>query len=317
MSAFEQYPYTYHSRFTFDQDQEERKGLPYTANTLGTHATFETIPVTSEMFSTGQQEYNYGLMRPISQNSMHHSHAEAVPSLLSSTYAPSIPSASSSTVGSPYSGHAQLAPNPFLYNNQFITGPAIICDDSFAYGYESAHFDHEATIGQSAKLTAPFVGKCADLPSSVHRSTAILVQECLPSVPLVSSPKPISAAAEATTTLSSADAAGARVTSTATISKFHGRPSNAVFKSPSTPASVYPKTSSPDARRMSPPSAETQKDPFHFSYSCPFSLESSMPQHCSKAQYNLLSQANGNCLPLVETSCPSLLFSAFHDSCYA
>lgn len=282
-------------------------------NAMGSYANFDSIPFTSEMFTTGQQDSKYEMVRSISQNSMQQINAEAAPSLLSSASAPSIPSASSSTVGSPYSGHAQLVPNPFLYSNQFITGPAIICDDSFAYGYESANFDHEATIGQDTKLTAPFVGKCADPSSFAQRSTAVPIQEYLLSVPLVSSPKPIISVPEATTTLPSkqnrsADGSGAQVRSVASSSKSH---SNAVFKPPTTPASAYPKTSSPNARRMTCPSAEPRKDSFCFSHSFPFSIESSMPKHGSKPRYSVFCQTNGNFTPPTEASCSSFLISLF------
>lgn len=282
-------------------------------NAMGSYANFDLIPFTSEMFTTGQQDSKYEMVRSISQNSMQQINAEAAPSLLSSASAPSIPSASSSTVGSPYSGHAQLAPNPFLYNNQFITGPAIICDDSFAYGYESANFDHEATIGQDTKLTAPFVGKCAGPSSFAQRSTAVPVQEYLLSVSLVSSPKTITSVPEATSTLPSkqnrsADGSGAQVRSVASSSKSH---SNAVFKPPTTPASAYPKTSSPNARRMTCPSAEPRKDPYCFSHSFPFSTESSMPQHGSRPRYSFFCQTNGNLTPPIEASCSSFLISLF------
>lgn len=251
-----------------------------------------------------------------------HTHAEAAPSLLSSASAPSIPSASSSTVGSPYSSHAQLASNPFLYNSQFVTGPAIICDDSFPYGYDSAHFEHEATVGQDAKLNASFVGKCADLSSFAQRSTAMPVQEYLPSEPLVSSPKPIIAFPEATTTLSSKqnpsadDDAAAQVSSIASNSKSHSSRSDAIFKSPTTPASAYPKNSPPNAKRTIRASAEQPKDSFRFSYSFPSSSSSPMPQRGYKPQFNFFSQSHGSSIPPIEASCSSFLsFALPNDPC--
>jgi len=249
----------------------------------------------------------------------HQTHAEAAPSLLSSASAPSLPSASSSTAGSPYSGHAQLASNHFMYNNQFITGPAIICDDSFPYSYESAHFDHEATIAQDAKLTPPFVGKSAYLSSFVQGSAAKPVQQYLPSEPLVSSPKPISAMPSIPTIFStkqnqSAENAATQVTSIATSLKSHSSGSNAVFKSPTTPASAYPKTPSPNVGKATYPSVKPSRDSFRFSYSFPFSSDSPMSQHGYKPHYNLLSHSDGNFTLPIETSCSSFLFSALFMS---
>lgn len=272
---------------------------------MGSYASFDSIPFAFDVFSKGQQEFDYQIMRQ--------TQPEAAPSLLSSASAPSIPSASSSTVGSPYSIHAQLASNPFLYNNQFITGPAIVCDDSFPYGYESAHFDHEATTGQDAKLTVPFVGKCADLSSSASSSTAMPVKEFLPTVPLVSSPKPISTVPEATTTTSqqnhSGDDVATQIASIATSLKSHSSGSNAIFKSPTTPASAYPKTSLPHARRTICPSDEQHRDYFRFSYSFPFSSQSPMPQYGRMPEHNFLAQTSGNPVPPTQALCSSFLFS--------
>jgi len=272
-------------------------------NAMGPYNYFHSIPSTTEMFTYRQQE----MMRSMSQNSMQQFNVEAAPSLLSSTSAPSVPSASSSTVGSPYSGHAQLAPNSFLYNNNFITGPAIICDDSFAYGYESANFDHEAIIGQDTKSSSPFVGKCADLSSFAQRSTGVLVQEYLSSVPLVSSPEPtVSITKAASTSLSkrvgSADGSSAQIRSIAFSSKSQ---SNAVFKSPTTSASAYSKTCSSHARTMTCPPSEPRKDPFWFSYSFPFSTESSLPQHDFKHRCSFLYQPGWDLTSPVGASCPS------------
>lgn len=269
---------------------------------------YESASFATDMFTNGQQEFKYDMMRSISQNSMQQSHGDIAPSLLSSNSAAS-PS-SSSTAGSPYSSHAQPVSTQAMYPNHYIT----VCDDSYPYGYETAHYDNDAAIGQDAKLTAPFVGKCADLSSFAQRSTAMPVQECIPPAPLVSSPKPIATPSESASSppstkrhRSSDDAA--QVTAKVSKPKSSHTGSNTVFKSPTTPASAYPKSSSPNARRTTLPSqVELSHSSFPFSYSHPSVPIPSMSQHGGQSQYNFFSQTNGNFIPPIEASCLSLSY---------
>lgn len=136
MVSFEQYT-TYQPEFLLDQD--EIKQEPFEMS----YSTFDSLPSVDNMFAS-HHDYKYEMLRSASQESYYHTYADAAPSLLSSNSVPSLPSASSSTIGSPHSGYAQPVSNGFMYSHQFGAQPAIMCDDGYSYGYQSANFDHEA-----------------------------------------------------------------------------------------------------------------------------------------------------------------------------
>lgn len=138
-------------------DEDQIKHEQFDPNLMDSYPTFNSIPLPTDMFGTAQQDFKYEMLRSVSQSSFQQIHAETAPSLLSSASVPSLPSASSSTVGSPQSGFAQPVSNQYIYANQFNAQPTIICDDSYPYAYESSHFDHEAALGQEGKINVPFV----------------------------------------------------------------------------------------------------------------------------------------------------------------
>lgn len=301
MLAFEQYPQSYANQYTYNQEdikQEQYSDL------------MDSYPL-YDMFGDGQQDFKYEMLRSMSQN-MHQSHGEAAPSLHSTASAPSVPSASSSTVGSPYSGHAQPVVNQYMYPNQYINGPTIL-DDSFHY-YDSAHYDPEVVISQDAKLNGSFVGKCADLSSFARRSSTIPVQEFAQSVPLVSSPKHMVAAPNSAVTTQSQQYRDldevAQTPSSATSAippKSHG---DSVFKSPTTPASAYPKPtfSSPNRGKTTCPTpSPSSRDSFRFSYTFPPSSQQPMQHNGAYPQYHFFSQTNGNSILPIEASCSYFL----------
>lgn len=314
MHNFEQNPQSYNSQFGFDQEEiKQEQFLPSSMDSYPPHE------FSSDIFNNAAQDFKYEMLRLMSQSSMQQATAEAVPSLLSSASAPSVPSASSSTVGSPYSSHAQPITNQYIYANQYFPDPTKFCDDAFTYGYESAHFDHEATFVQELKTTGPFVGKCADLSSSVRGSAAMPVQEYLSSVPLVLSPKPIHTIPEDTAASSCKRArsydGATHISVPVTSSGAQRQRGDELFKPPATPASAYSKmlsNSSPSANSVCF-SSQTKK-PFQLSY--PFSpLQQPMQQHGRNAQYNLICQSYGILLPSSEPSCSSFLASGvwFHS----
>lgn len=272
------------------------------SNIMDSYPAYDPVVFSSAMFTDGQQDFKYDMLRSMSQN-MHQTHAEAAPSLLSSA------SASSSTVGSPYCGHAQPVVSQYTFANHYL--PAI-ADDSFQY-YESSHFEHDA-ISQDAKLTGPYVGKSADLSSFALRSSTMPVQEFAPSVPLVSSPLSITATPNSTNDVQSkrrqSPDEAAQVASSATSIASQKTRGDSVFKSPTTPASAYPKTmfSSPHATRTTCPAAfPPSQDSFHFSYSYPFSSHQPMQQHGAISQYNFFPRTNGNSTLPIQVSCSSFL----------
>lgn len=239
---------------------------------------------------------------------MQQTHPDIAPSLLSS-----LPSASSSTVGSPYSGHAQLASNPMLMNSasQFGENPTIY-DNEFPHAYETAHFDHESFF-QESKMTGISVGKCADLSTFAQRSSTMPALDLLSPVNLVSSPIYIKNPDEPSSLLprqasSSDDNLKAAVPSAIAICWPR---QNAVFKSPTTPASAYSKASSifstPATRAASlQQSSETQDTEQQLSYNLMSSVCPVVP-FGNYPQSHFFSKSSGNFGPPFELSCSSFL----------
>lgn len=318
MLAFGQYPQSFPPQFSYHQD--EIKEEPFLTDMMEPCPTYDSMGFSS-MFADGQQDFKYEMLRSMSQN-IQQTHAEAAPSLLSSTSAPSLPSASSSTVGSPYSGHAQPVVNQYMYTNQYMNGPAIICEDSFPYGYESAHYEPEAVISQDAKISGSFVGKSADLSSFARRSSPVPVQEFTPPVPLVSSPAPVAAVPNPshlspTKQHRIPDEAAQFATPARGVAPQNSQ-ALGVFKSPTTPASAYPKPSypSPNARRMTcPDPVQSPQDSFRFSYTYPFSSHQSTQHASGNPQYSFFSQTSGNSILPIEASCSSFPSLLHHHIC--
>lgn len=317
MLNFEQYPQSFDAQFPYHQD--ERKREQYLPTMMDSFPEYNSMPINAAMFADGHQEFKYEMLRTMSENSMQQTNPNAAPSLHSSA---SLPSASSSTVGSPYSGHAQPVSNQMMYSaSQYHSNPTIVYDDQFPHAFESAHFDLEAHFGQhESKLTGPFVGKCADLSTFVKRSSTLPARELLSPVTLVSSPTPISDLDERVPAFppkrdrSGDDAARVAVTPTTSISQ---PKDNTIFKSPTTPASAYPRApsvSSPTARRTTffqqpTPHSQGIEQPF----SClPISLTPPMQQYGGGAQFNFFSQTSGNFIPPIEASCSSVQRSFFY-----
>ena len=272
---------------------------------------YNSIPVSASMFPDGHPEFKYEMLRTMTENNMQQTHSEVAPSLFSSA---SLPSASSSTIGSPYSGHALPVSDQMIYSaSQYHSNPTIVYDDQFPHGFESAHFDIEAQLEQEPKLTGSFVGKYADLSSLVKRSSTTSAQELPSPMPPVSSPEPINGPKKCVPALpfnssrSVDDAARAAVIST--MSKSQPK-DNLIFKSPAMPASAYPKSSfisSPIARR-SPPVQHSSSDIQRTQKPCPPHFVPSMlpmQQYASDASFYVFAQASGNFTPPFEDSCSS------------
>ncbi|KAI9870956.1 MAG: hypothetical protein M1830_003589 [Pleopsidium flavum] len=90
-------------------------------------------------------------------------------STMSSTSGPSVQSANSSAVGSPYSRSTHILPSrePWTESGHGLgIGPGIISHDGYCQGdYVSASLEHEITFAQE-KLPGDFVGKCTEVSSS-------------------------------------------------------------------------------------------------------------------------------------------------------
>ena len=269
---------------------------------------YHSLPYTSDVFNSDQQQLKYEMLRSMSHGSMQHTRPEAAPSLLSSHSAPSLPSASSSTVGSPYLNHAMPVTTAGMYTDSYAANPMIIQDD-FQYAFESTHYDHESSAGH-CKL-GPFVGKsAADLPLSAKRSTTIPVQECSPSLPLVSLPIPINAQLEASANIDRRsnldDDGGRRIKAAKSCIDKSKTFDGIVFKSAITPASAYSKMSLPITKRTSKP-----QNSLGFTYTYPFMPGPTMFQRGYNSQSHFFPSSNGNFLPPVEAPCSSFFSFPF------
>jgi len=104
---------------------------------------------------------------------------EIPPALISSTSAPSIPSASSSTVGSPYSGPSQLVASHDGYGHDPSYGlgllPTIVNHEAFPQDLIGTTLDAELAMAGHEKLPDRCVGECADLSSFETGSPTYLV----------------------------------------------------------------------------------------------------------------------------------------------
>src|SRR2546423_9092147 len=109
-----------------------------------------------------------GSLRPAS----HHS-SELPSSTLSSASGHSIPSASSSAVGSPYSGHAHTSSHheSWVNSNESLgLGSALVNQEAYYQGFVGTDLNSELAFGPHDKLSNDFVGECAKISSTRKRS---------------------------------------------------------------------------------------------------------------------------------------------------
>ena len=259
------------------------------------------------MFASAPAEQNKPqMMRSHSSQSIQYSHQsnEMPPALISN---PSIPSATSSTVGSPYSGPINMAPQE-EYNNGLSHGlgvyPTIVSQDSFDFhpGYES-----DLAIGHD-KMAANFVGECADLSSCQKRSSTFSVTNCQP--PPTGSPFMHSLSASPDhLALDIADGNSPNVPALVSRTASFVPQSEPIFKSPTTPASAYPRTpgtNSPLERRLPVSAAAPVSHP-----AVVIHHPQPMQQYAGPFQNHFFAQSSGSFMPPLESSCSffQLLFA--------
>ena len=204
--------------------------------------------------------------------------------------------------------------------------PTIVQQDTFNHGFLGAGFEAEPPMGHD-KIHSDFVGESADLSSLQKRSSTFsypisrVSQSVSPGTALSSSPELLTANAP----VIDADHVPALTypTSVVPVSHFSSLPTSVplqqfaepVFKSPTTPASAYPKTPSvhsPVEHRLhahgvhSTNTLKQQHSP------------QPMPQHGGPFQHHFFAQSSGNFIPPLETTCSfSLLQAAFPSLLYA
>lgn len=248
--------------------------------------------------------YDYS-MKPQMTRSTSSNSVYVAPGLMPST--DSTRSASSSTVGSPYSGHMPMVSQQENFTNAYAmhglgVTPAIVGHDSYQQEYHHHVSENElfgwANLAESQKMNG--IGRSADLSSSQHRSST----SRLP----ISQPSTSSAVASFCCTSASPDqlyldpvpdlapCASPPAKSLARSSLSPRSTHEPVFKSPSTPASAYPRT---PATAHSPVDRRQVARP----------RQTPLPQHplmdSSAGQFHthFYAQSNGGFMPPVETSC--------------
>ena len=249
-----------------------------------------------------QETLNPGLIRTTSASSAQ-KHSEMPPSLLAASAA-SIPSAASSTVSSPYSGHSHMTSANEVYGNcsqaiGFL--PTIVNQDGFSQNFVGSTRDFELFMIQN-KVVPDFVGKSADL---YRKRSSTFTPKTSQSGLSLSSYAPISALPNPMP-ISSTIAKSAPVP--AVVDTFNHLPpqSSSVFKSPSTPGSAYARscfTGSPSTvrhRHMS--DSPMQQQPCN-AYQVQHMPSVSGQQHPNYFQSDFFSQSSGNFMPPLEVSC--------------
>lgn len=329
MLAVEQSHQTIFTSQPFDLNTNTTVEAPYPGldmdayNSYESMGAFQALPF-SYMDSTVMyqpvpaQPVKHEMLRSTSANSniqySQHQH-ELPPALISSGSGPSIPSASSSTVGSPYSGPSHTVMSQDSYGNDASYGlglyPAIVNHEGYSHEFMGAALDHDLPLG-SDKLTGNYVGESADLSSSVSRSSTILHQPLpLSSTASLSTSSPeilhINTTLEhATPNSAIAQLSGATSSEVSTVTVAH--PTTSLFKSPTTPASANPRTpnsqSPVDVRALSSLSVSS-RSPLTKSLQSHGVLP--MPHHNNRFQSHFFAQSSGNYIPPLETSCSFFL----------
>jgi hypothetical protein len=266
---------------------------------------------------------------------------ELPPALISSGSAPSIASAASSTIGSPYSGpsHTILSQDGYEHGATYgLGGPPGILN------HESFHHDILGAPPMDAELSMPrdnnhdksssdrsYVGECADLSSCSAPESSTIAQPKSRFGPM---PPPdhasrashpclsLTASSEALFIPSRSDrgvSTDPLIVSTSALSSIGhsaanndhtSRPTSSLFKSPTTPASA-----SARSRRFSsvfPVHARPHTlftEPIHMT---PNNANATPPHlSASSFQSHFFAQSSGNFVSPLESSCSSLLTLSF------
>lgn len=329
MLAFEQSrrhePFSQYYQFEAQQHYTE---LNMNDESFQHAATFASLPFSyyenpSLFVEAPQKLFDQEFRSPSSHSSHQQASLDCPPSLLSSASGPSVASASSSTIGSPYSVHAQTVPSQDNWNSQHGLGfdPATIHHEVFASEYVGAGIDPELSFAVNEKTHGSFVGEWADLSSFQKRSSSFPVSISASSlsiphqVRVTASPEPLTI--DSILDRASAASAVERGSPNLTRGGLSGPirrenslalSSDGVFKSPTTPASANPRAKSPTAHTSIhaasyPPAASRVHNSQQLS---PQSSPSSPPtpqQHGHNFQTHFFAQSSGSFMPPLESSC--------------
>jgi hypothetical protein len=180
-----------HSRrqqpFAFAGGMDSAFHDPYLSQSMSTYGPFDPIPSYNSIpFSfyegnslpseappdtTTLAMFAFQSRRPFDPSSPR---SELPPPTLSNASAASIPSNASSTVGSPYSTHAQsvTSQESWSVRNQGLeVGPTIINNEGYDQAFAGVELDPEMTFRMQGKVAEDFVGEYTNLSTSQRRSS--------------------------------------------------------------------------------------------------------------------------------------------------
>lgn len=306
MKAFDSFSQSFNNHFSYQQNTiKQEQYLPM----MDSFPDYNHMAWNNAYFTGSDQDFKLDMMRSMSGNAMNNTHSDVAPSLHSTT---SLPSASSSTVGSPYSGHAQLVSNTTI---QYGGNPTIVYDTDFPHAYETAHFDHESFF-QEPKMAGISVGKSESLSALSQTSSIMPVSEFPTAMNFV--PAQANNLVEPYSqplVQAQMEIEQPKVTSVPAPSNAYSR-GDAVFKSPTIPASAYPRISSilPSPTMRTIAAEQLSQSPESRDYSLCNSelpLPSILPS-ANYAQNQFFSQSSGNFLPPIEAFCSSFLLFFSH-----
>ena len=248
-----------------------------------------------------------------------HSTAQHYPQHSSEMAPGLVSSASSSTVGSPYSGpmHAELQ-HADSYNADLLSHglgllPTIVNQD-FNSDFMGAGYDNEVPMGHD-KTNGNFVGESADLSSLQKRSSTFsyptsraFQRSVSPVTPLSSSPELLTANGS----ISDPSHALTQPISYVPVNRSVSVPVSVpqqqlvepIFKSPSTPASAYPRTPSAHSPIDSRSQTHGATSSVLLQQHLPVALQSQpMQRHGGQFQHHFFAQSSGNFMAPIETTC--------------
>jgi hypothetical protein len=296
---------------------------PYAS--LDSTASFASLPFSyyenpALFVEAPHDSFPYGLHRSTSSNSSlkQSSHSsELPPSLLSSASGPSIHSASSSTVGSPFSGYSHPISTQDSWSSSRGLGlnPTIVNHEGFAADFVGADLEPELAYTTHEKLRGNFVGECTDISFPNRSSTFPLRVSsqslCVPpNAPFSASPEPLSVECfqNPASTKPSALPIAARSSAHSPATpvdqeRQQSRSRKPIFKSPTIPASAQPRTPtvvSPALVRSA--TVQTIPPPPALSQSTSYAAVP-MQQHANQFQNHFFAQSSGSFIPPLELSC--------------
>ena len=311
---------------------------------MNSYSSFDSIPGfaplpysmyenSSFYLDTPPESFRPEMHRPSSVNgslkpASHHS-SDLPPSTLSSASGHSIPSAPSSTVGSPYSGHA----HGFSHQESWVNSneglglsPAIVSQEAYYQGFVGADLDSDMAFGSHDKLSDDFVGECASFSSPRKRCNSLFrgpfSQSPVPlrsSLAPSSSPEPLTIDSILERANSSSNAQSPRSLDSSRVTSIDNQTSQSlksasIFKSPTTPASACLRPS----RLPSTPSVAVSPPADNQSF---LPRPTSMPhaptpthQQGGPFQNHFFAQSSGSFMPPLESSCVFPSCISFHLS---